>query len=270
MTLDKLNKKLKNKNERGQVLLLTMMLVATVLTVFLSMSFKSTTETQVTRLEEESQKALAAAEAGIEAALKSDTTVTIGEEGGALSSLSGYSGSALCSETYDKNYFVSPLVQKDEQYTFFLGDYPGFADSYDQGLTLYYGTENSCDEVSLELTIIYDADNKIKHYVSDSGNLFTSNVNEVFGSATGGTIENIKFNCNTTTFNLAGFPGAKLLVVRVFNNPTKLGFQGTVGSSFNPQGKICYSSATSSTVTKKVTLFQSYPQIPAEFFVTSF
>ena len=58
------------RSQQGQVLLITIMLLATVLTVVLAVTFKSTTETQLTKLEEESQKALAAAEAGVEVAIK--------------------------------------------------------------------------------------------------------------------------------------------------------------------------------------------------------
>ena len=60
--------------KRGQILLITVMLLATVMTIVLSVSFKSVTETQITKLEEESQKALAAAEAAIEVALKNNST----------------------------------------------------------------------------------------------------------------------------------------------------------------------------------------------------
>ena len=67
------------KNQKGQILLITIMLVATVLTVVLAVTFKSTSETQITKLEEQSQKALTAAEAGIEAALQQESgSVSIG------------------------------------------------------------------------------------------------------------------------------------------------------------------------------------------------
>ena len=51
-----------NKNEKGQVLLITIMLLAAAVTVVMTIAFNSTTETQITKLEEDSQKALSAAE----------------------------------------------------------------------------------------------------------------------------------------------------------------------------------------------------------------
>ncbi|MEO0070141.1 MAG: hypothetical protein ABIK18_05040, partial [candidate division WOR-3 bacterium] len=77
-------------NQKGQILLITVMVLATVITVVLSLSFKSTIETQTTKLEEEAQRALAAAEAGIEAALKQQGTVDIS----LLPGLSDFTGQA--------------------------------------------------------------------------------------------------------------------------------------------------------------------------------
>ncbi len=271
-----INKFSKTNHEKGQALLMTMMLVATVLTVFLSISFKSTTETQITKLEEESQKALAAAEAGIEAALKSDSGVTIG--GDLSSDLSNYSGSAICSEDYDKNYFVSPLIQKDEEYTFYLADYPGLTNTYSGTINLYYGTQSSCNDISLEVSLIYDAggDGKydVTRWIADSSNMFGTNNGEIYNSTliSPEIFNGVSFKCNTSSINIipANYPNPKLLIVRAFGKATQIAFKGQ--SSLPPQGKICEANAnaTNSTVTKKVTLFQSYPQLPADFFVTSF
>src|SRR3972149_10455999 len=101
---------MKNAKRRGQILLITVMVLATIMTVVLSISFQSITETQVSKLEEESQKALAAAEAAIEASLKEGTNVIIGE--GALSGLARFSGGATVESLLD-NSFTSPTVAKD-------------------------------------------------------------------------------------------------------------------------------------------------------------
>ena len=53
------------KSKRGQILLITVMVLATIMTVVLSVSFQSVTETQTTKLEEDSQNALAASGAAI-------------------------------------------------------------------------------------------------------------------------------------------------------------------------------------------------------------
>ena len=49
---------MKINNQSGQILLIVIMLLAVTLTVTLAVSFRSTTDTQLTKLEEESQNLL--------------------------------------------------------------------------------------------------------------------------------------------------------------------------------------------------------------------
>ena len=62
----------------------------------------------------------------------------------------------------------------------------------------------------------------------------------------------------------------KFFLVRVLYAPTKLFFSRS--SDLPSQGRTVPSQATSKStgVSKKVVLFQSHPQIPAEFFTTAF
>src|SRR3989344_1174257 len=139
------------KNKKGQILLITIMLVATLLTVVLAVTFKSTTETQLTKLEEDSQKALAAAEAGVEAALKQNVNTSLSIADLPNMSNSGFTGDATI-ETIADNDFVTPLLQKDQQYTFYLSDYPGFANPLNGTLAVYFQSEGDCP--ALELTFL--------------------------------------------------------------------------------------------------------------------
>ncbi len=264
------------KNQKGQVLLLTVMLLAAALTIVMAASFKSTTETQTTKLEEESQKALAAAEAGVEAALQKNTTVDIG----GLSLGSGFSGTASTIAASSPS-FVTPLLQKDEQYTFYLSTYnPGppssLTGSYGSGdLTVDFGQNGNC--ASLEFTLVKKDGSVRRRLAVPSG---CTGINGSDLSPTTGTYT-LTYNSVTTTFsyqtkltaagdNLSNYD---LLFVRIISPTsgltTPVGFQA--GSNLPVQGSTVSSQANSpGGVTKKVQLFQSYPQIPADFFVTSF
>lgn len=253
------------KPKSGQVLLITVMLLATAVTVALSVSFKSTTETQVTKLQEESQKALAAAEAGIEAALKSGP-VSIG---GLSSDLSAFTGTADCVEITNKTNFVSPLIKNGGQYTFYLANKDLSSGWYTGYLYVYFKTETS--NPAVELTFISSA-NEATRYLLDPDGV----VEGTTGTTTMTTdkeFSGIKFyRVTSNPFYFSANP-TKLIIARVLgeNTSTRIAISG--GSNFLPsQGKNCTSTATNTTtkVTKKVTLFQSHPQIPAEFFVTSF
>lgn len=237
------------KNQKGQILLIVIMAISTLLTVALSTSFKSSTETQLTKMEEESQKALSAAQSAIETALKQGGSVT---NIGTLPGLSDFQGSATY-DTSSSNTFVSPVLQKDEQYTFYLADYNDknntFSNFWSGNLTICFASNN------IEITTIR-SDNTI------------SKIYPIVDSSVANCPQGENFS---KSYTLTSVSNIKILIVRLINNsaPSKIGFYGT--NPLRLQGKKISSSATSpGGVTKKVELFQSYPQIPAEFFVTTF
>ncbi len=255
------------KNKSGQILLITVMLLATVMTIVLSASFKSVTETQVTKLEEENQKALAAAESAIEAALKENTTATIGL--GSLTSITGFNGSATI-ESLSETTFTTPNIDKDGSYTFYLGTYDMTAKtigaSVAQAITVCF--ESATTNPAIEVTLVKTGG--IKKYVVDPDIRIT---NADDGSP-------VSSNCPSGYSYSVDIPAAdatgigtdsKFMLVRVFFAPTKLLFYRA--TTLPVQGRTISSNVTSSTsvgVSKKVVLFQSYPQIPGEFFTTSF
>lgn len=253
--------------KKGQILLIAVMLLATVMTIVLSVSFKSSTDTQITKLEEESQKALAAAESAIEVALKNNSTAILGPEGSAdLSSITGFSGSATIESTTAKT-FTTSSIPKDGSYTFYIGNYDvsskvitPVTDPNNLTLCFQSGTPNPAIEVTLVKT------GSIKKYVVDPSSRIT-------GASTGSPCAPNTVNYSYSTI----IPGVdigvngQLIFVRVLYAPTKLFFSRSTNLPI--QGRTVSSEATSSTstgVSKKIVLFQSYPQIPGEFFATSF
>jgi hypothetical protein len=72
------------------------------------------------------------------------------------------------------------------------------------------------------------------------------------------------------------FAQTKLMLIRPLNSDSSIGLQttspfGACSVNLPIQGKTVTSTAnTTSGVTRKIELFQSYPQIPADFFITSF
>ena len=252
--------------KKGQVLLIVIMLLATALTVALTATYKSVTETQLSKLEEENQKALAAAEAGIEKALQlkqEGSFISLG-----LSSLSGIDTFQSSVEISDQGSatFVTPLLQKDEQYTFYLANYPSFTTYWSGQINIYFNkTESTCP--SLELTQIKN-NNSLARNIVDPCNQITNPNNLRLGTTSGRYLFG-GFNFDYKLSNNISISNTKLLIVRVLFAPTRIGFQGT--NNFPLQGSTIISTAkTQAGVEKKVQLFQSYPQIPAEFFVTSF
>lgn len=261
-------KKVFKKHKSGQVLLITIMLIGVVLTIVLSVTFTSRTETQLTKLEEENQKAFAAAEAGIEAALKQGTSIA---DLSTLNIPEGFTGSVTVSDTSGAA-FVSPFLQAGQQSTFYLSNYPDFSSSFSGSMSFHYGSASgqSCAEIALEITFISGASPyTYTRYIADEpGDLLDGTDQNDLGQAAQTTVENVTFQCRTSNINVPANP--KVVIVRPLFAGTKIGFSST-GAGFNPQGKYVTSEATSPLgVSKKIQLFQSLPQIPADFFVTSF
>ncbi len=256
----------KHNKKKGQVLLIAIMLVATVLTVIMTVAFNSTRESQNTKLEEDSQQALAAAQAGIEAALKQGSgnvgIASLGEF-----SSQGITGNAQIT-TVTSKYFVTPLIQKDEEFTFYLTSYPLAAPltKWTGNLNMSFVSETGCPVV--ELTIV-KAD--------------YSSQRLVYGSCAAPLLKNVPSNSITgiTTFDDVtfqykssgpiGITDGILVIARSLNSQTRIAFEDAGGSALPLQGKTVISEAKTQTgVTKKVQMFQSYPQIPSNFLTTSF
>lgn len=259
--------------------MIVVMLIAVLLTVVLSLSFTAKTETQLTKLEEENQKALAAAEAGIEAALKQGTPIA---DFSTLNVPQGFTGSADVQPTTGTE-FATPLVQKDGQYSFYATSFDNEAKrfsgaSYVGNLKIYYNSDSvnkQCDSVSLEITMISGnaAPYTITRKIVDSGDKLTSsNTDDLYDSSnsSGDLVDGITFYCSTKDFSVAS--NTKIVLVRVLfkQEGTRVGFKGLSGD-LKSQGTVIISEAKSPIgVSKKIRLFQSYPQIPADFFVSSF
>lgn len=278
-------------NQKGQILLIVVLLLATTLTVVMTVVFTSRTETKVTKLQQDADRSLVAAEAGIEAAIKNlpagSTNVSFKDNSLSLGGLSNsgidLANSNVTVDNATTSVFVSPIVQKDQQYTVFLAPYNNgvFGTSYYQSggtLNLYYGSETSqCDDQALELTFINPGivgnTYNITRDIADTGGILVSS-----GTNAVQTPHTITLNGNDYSFNcvkpLTVPANAILLFVRVIGNPISNNVTTRVGIDdllFPAQGKTYYSTArTTSGVTKKVKVFQSYPQIPAELFVTSY
>ena len=115
---------------------------------------------------------------------------------------------------------------------------------------------------AVELTFLSSSDGVVKRYLIDECDLFE------------GTTDEYDFAATIPTGDISPDPSVMIARIIAPNN----NFDGakieivnaTVGADWPAQGKTITSTASfgESTITKKVQLFQSFPQFPAEFFVT--
>lgn len=267
------------KKQDGQILLIVVMLFALSLTIVMSVSFKSITESQITKLEEESQRALAAAEAGVEAALKSSETGVKSFSELGIPSLEGIQAGSVTIASVQLTTFTTPIVVADDTYTFYMADYDTetgvFGSSYGGAqLSIYYGQQNGdCSQTALELTFISGASPyTTTRYLADIGSLVSvasssDKVGVSLGSAETTIDPTVPFWCGISAISRP--TNAKLLLIRVIGKGTRIGFKGS--ENLKLQGKTITSEAQSTGgVKKKIYFFQSYSQIPASLYTTIF
>lgn len=274
------------KNTSGQALIIIVLIIAFVLTVITASSYQLTVQTEGSKLQEESVRALAAADAGIEVGLQLANTnnapqsYTFASQGLNMAGVNA-TRSTIIVTSASQTDFISSLVLKDEQFTFYTKDYPLFADpSYEGWLRISFGSEGVGDcntprsRPALELTVIYGNNNNIERRVVEpctSGQVIQGNSGSFTSySPISETIDGVTFKYRVADINMSSFTNAKMILVRSLFGSTRLRFLAQ-SSQFPNQGKWIEARAYSlSGPSKIVRVFQSLPQVPADFFVTSF
>ncbi len=305
------------KSNNGQVLLLLVLVMGTLLIVAMTAIFQSTSSTQLGGIDQQSQITLAAAEAAIEKALQTGESGTFAQLG--LTTLDGINLSTSRVQVQEERTytFVTQKLEKDEQYTFYLAEYTGtypnyFGQTYDLDFhILYESALPDCSDIALEMTVIYDeggadglgdADTgggyEMEKYIIDAGNQITTDDSKELseGAIASTTFDKTTFTCRTRSFSSETHPNTKVVLLQTFFKGTALGFAvagyellpGTPPPyQLPPQGRTVTATARAvasagvttasgptptplSGLTRSAQVFQSYPQIPAEFWVTSF
>ena len=297
-----------DNGKRGQSLLVIVLLISVVFTLVATASYRFTTETQTSKLQEESVRTLAAADSGIERGLQIASTVastnqTYETAFGATAVLAGINrtASTINISKTPATSFVTSTIEKDEQYLFYLYDYPNGTNYFRNNFNFYYASSgNTCGAArtlpALEMTLIYGAGaatDKVVRLVVDpckdnaAGPKITSsdvsNIRVGVACSPACSVGGVSFNRRGDMTSLLPFinpppnppDNPKLLIVRVLFAPTIIGFQttnpGNPFEQFYAQGQKIQVKAVSNTgVSKVVSLFKSNPQIPADLFVTTF
>lgn len=300
--------------QSGQVLLLIVLFITSLLTVVMSLSFRAARDTQITLAQTEVSDLQFVAETAAEQAIarfaeESDTfgpgsqisyqdLFTYDPSDPVYENVNLDASSIFIDRAFITDEFESPSLDKDQQYVFYLSEYIPFEDgtiefgpAYDNDLEIAIrtghtgGNDVPCSSVSLELTVVHGRTGAydVKRFAVDKAELFAVTgdirnfIPERQDRQTGEGLE-----CVTVLRNEAE-PDAfreirdkRLLIARVLYTDTDVGevriaVRPLNGATLPPQGLSYVSEAFSKAgLRKKVTVFQSYPQIPADLFVTSF
>lgn len=258
-------------SQSGQALLIAILVASVLLTIGLSLTSTTIQETKIAKLQEDSSRARAAAEAGIDYVLDQEPEGTIQIED-ILPENDDITGTVQI-VTESSSSFTTPLLSKDAQYTMYLTGYDtqnkevidgNFSDAI--VVTTESGTiDCEANPFAVELTFINVNEGIVTRRVVDHDcSIIDGEANEAdigIGEAV-----------DTSTFGAS----PQVMMVRMLSTDAdfdgvKLVFTRQSGQDWPAQGRSVISEATTGgNVTKKIKLFQSYPQFPAEFFVTTF
>lgn len=289
--------------QQGQILLIIILLSTVILTVVLSVSQISTQEQRIAKLEEDSKKAFAAAEAGLEAGLKLAPGSTFDTKGQLFSTVSDIATGSTATVLKKQGAAHYLNLAKDESFTFYLADYDRanntFSAYYNTNLYFYFENEQNQSAVCpstqvpiLELLLMTNdpttpvVKRKLIDPCSALGGITGDKITAISGSHPSiqpynesSTGFDKDFTYKTSDF-LATGASYKFMIIRALftqsGQKVRLVVErdGSTDDTVNPlpaQGQTVESKASTTTgVTKKLQLFQSHPQIPADLFITSF
>lgn len=277
-------------NQKGQALLILILMISLVLTVLSAVSYRLSVDTQTTQLQDDAVSALAGADAGIEAGLSFASTVTSAV---AVGGPKNFKDSAIGLDTLANtgidvqksqvtvfnqpgDNLLTPEIEKDAQFTYYLVDPNNIVSgtSFKGNVTVFFkDVHGSCNgsrtKLALEINRIKADGTVIRNLVEPctTNQIGTSDLS-VSDTAQGEFSKDASLN-KKISIQIAD---ERLLIIRTLFNKTNLGFKAVPdqGSSIPVQGRIIRSYAvTNSGVSRTVDVFQTLPQLPAEFFVTS-
>jgi hypothetical protein len=271
------------KDQSGQALLIIVLVLVVALLIGLSVVSRSIINLKNTQDQASSQRALSAAEAGVEAVIKNQASIKDGSFSGeglnttydaVISTISGATPFIIGGNNNQIN-----LVKKRTPAYIWTSDYSAsnpFATSWSGVLTISWGDYGDpCKDAALEISVIsgdrtsptlqrfaYDPCSVVKGGAINraSSNNFDNNVS--MGSA----FNNPKLNFNVA---LPSINNIYLVSVNPLYADTHIGVsaQNSVpNQNLADQGADIQSTGTDNNVQRKDFVFQGFPQIPAELF----
>ena len=261
-----------NHGQKGQILLIVVLAAVVSLTVGLSAVSRSITNTNVTTDEANSQKALSAAEAGVEQLIKQRNPATLANE---LSDESQFSAEATPIEGFQFSLNGGNEVLKDDGADIWLTTYPNFGGTPWTGTLRVFWNDNGggCGTTGTNI-------NPAIEVVYISGDRNTPNMTRVAYDSCGSRRADNGFTNPPTlsalertadgkvfsqAFNINVSQGYIIRVIPLYSNAV-LGARVLAGPGFPSQGHIIDSVGTSGNTKRSVRVFKGFPKIPIEYF----
>lgn len=259
-----------DKFEKGQALVLVLLSLAVVLTIVLFILSRSITDVSISSNESQSISAFSAAEAGVEQAL-----VVGSAPGGDVQVGDATYRASVTSVASGVRSFIYPVeLNSGDTMTLWLNSQDSSPDYNGSTIRVCWGKQgtpsNSAVSPSIEVSLIYGtpATARVMRLTADpySGR---SPVNSFDSSVTGQVISGQTFPFCANLNGIGGLANKQFAIIRMFYNTNTshpIGFDSTNNAWLFPsQGIRVDSSGTAGQSSRKVQVFQGWPEVPNVF-----
>lgn len=259
------------EREKGQVLLIVILVMIVALTVGLSLISRSITNLRTSTEEAESQKALAAAEAGIEQALEKQGEDSFSGSFATGDSSVNYETDIL--EIRGSSFLINGgnSVPRDDGVDIWLSDYASDDTIFTTGqvsgnIDIYWGEDSTdCNNSALEISVITGTKNSpllSRITVDPCATRRTHNnfaqPQAVTNPIIGGQQTDFRF-----TTRVVVSQGLIMRVIPIYHDTN----MGLISNAALPlQGKLITSTGSTGKTQRSINVFQGFPKIPAELF----
>lgn len=259
-------------SEKGQILLIVVLASVISLTVGLAAVSRSITNTRISTEEANSQKALAAAEAGVEEQINKARLAAGGSVTRSEQNLNNNSNFLATARPISGQYFevnAGESVPQDDGADIWIANYNNLASPRNTNLTVWWIAEGGdCnDHAAIEVAVIEGGSTTnptMNRYAYDAcgGRRGNNNFDSGVAATPPSQISSFgNYNRRTAVIPISG--GFIARVIPLYAD-ARIAVQST--TSLPPQGYEIESTGESGSTVRKVTVFQGFPKVPIEFF----
>jgi type II secretory pathway pseudopilin PulG len=258
-------------SQSGQALLIVVLVMVIVLTIGLAVASKSIVSMRTSTEQSESQKALSAAEAGIEQVLKSSVDIPIKQ--GTLGNDATFNANVAIVKGTKFNLNGGNIIAKNEGFDLWLSDYSTdpamiYLHPISGTFIIRWGdSPEDCNNAALEIVALSSPttgskdDAVLTRYAVDPCSARNSLNHFTAVLQSQGEIDGKKYYYASSIVIQNGF----LVRIIPLYHSSSIGVDG--GATALPsQGSVIESTGISNESTRKVTVFRGFPRIPAELF----
>ncbi len=264
---------LPKSSEKGQILLVVVLAAVISLTVGLAAVSRTVTNSRITNDEADSQKALSAAEAGVEQ-LVSNPQASLNVSFNNSSNVSATTKSVAGQEILING---GNVVDQDDGVDIWLSTYSTYANQWSGNLKIYWSDDSdstACDGGSVNSTAIEiylltgssTSPTTIRYAYDPCSSRQTSTGFSAVTDNAKTTILGEDFNHSVTISVTTGIV-ARVTPLYADTRIAVRGYtSGNIPQDLPSQGSIIESTGTAGNASRKVRVFQGYPKLPNEFF----